>query len=219
MDNPDGILCGQTMTFTVRVRYLGEVPVTGGTVSIIDYDTQEVLGSAANETGTVDIVVQKIPGVNLINGVVGEDGDAWIFGDRNVYAYFSGIPDAYYKGSSAKQKCYVSKAITQIVSSESNLPTQSAAVDGYYLFLVSQTGGSFDYVDGYCDFHLYSDNETYVSLARFSVTFHGHATARIPAYTMIAGKKYYLTAFFRGNGCVDPSATGVGLEGFEITAT
>jgi hypothetical protein len=220
MDNPAGIQCGQTMTFTIHTKYITDF-ISGGTVYIIDHDTKEILGQASNLTGTTDIAVQKISGAALISGIVGEDGYAYLFGDRNVYALFSGVPNVWKSSSSATQKCYVEKAITTIVSDAGNSHTQSIASDGYYQFNIAQSGGAFDYAEGYVDFRLYSNNNTYITLDTWSLVMsnHGHAQARIPIGSMIAGNRYYLSAFYRGNGCLAPSNTNVGVTAFYIDAT
>jgi hypothetical protein len=219
MDNPNGINCGQSMTFTIHVKYVSDY-ISGGTVFVIDNDTKEILGQADNSTGITDITISMVSG-NLQGGIPGEDGSEYFFGDRNVFALFSGVSNIWKSSYSATQRCIVQKSISNIISDGYNSHTQSAATDGYFQFNLTQSLGSFNFIDGIVDFKLYTDNLSFVNLQSFSLhlTNQGHAIARIPAGTMTAGKRYYLAAFYHGNGCITPCNTDYGIAGFYIDAT
>ena len=206
MEPEDGVIeCGWMLTFTIRVWTLAEDDVLGGTVSIIDYNTKEVLCEADNVTGLTAIIM-GYP----------ENG---LDGYRQVYAHFSGTTDGYSASSSENRVIYVIKSKSTIAVTPPSSHSITAASEGLVYFALTEESENFAYPKGTVSFKLYSDNETIIGHIATVTLTSATATATIPANTMTAGNRYYIAAYYSGNKCIEPSCTNIGTSGYYINAT
>jgi len=199
---PDGYTdFGNQISIDTFVSYISPffefpVEINDGYISIVDSNTNEILGT--------NIVSSSISTISISN----------FDGYRLVSAFYTGVQNLYNSAISVAQPYYTVKAMVTISSNSSNNINYDS--DGYVIFNFATTN-IYVTLEGIVDFRLYSTNDTYVSLESSTIVA-DQSTVMIPANTMVPNETYYLSAIYLGSGGISSATNGLGTSGFIINS-